>query len=197
MTSSNSDPATERILDAALQSFEEIGIRRTTIEDIARRAGIERVTVYRRVGSKDEVVVAVIGRESARLILELVEASKVGNTFDERIVHAFTVVMRHLWGHALANRLIALEPESALPRLTTGGTDVLASAVYATVALLEQSVADGLLTAADDFPARAEVLVRIIHSLMMTPRVHLDLSADEQLKAFALRYIVPIASGRS
>lgn len=187
------DPATERILDAALRQFEEVGIRKTTIEDIAKRAGIERVTVYRRVGSKDEVVAAVIGREAQRAIETLAVAASA-DTFDGRIATGFTTIVRYLWGHALANRLIAIEPESALPRLTTDGSGVLASAVMATVGMLQQCVHDGLLAAADDFAQRAEVIVRLVHSFMMTPHVYVDLTTDDQLEAFARRYIVPIAA---
>ena len=190
------DSATERIIDAALQQFEEVGIRRTTIEDIARRAGVERVTVYRRVGSKDDVVAAVVGREAQRAFQSLAEAATAGNSFDDRIATVFTTILRHLLNHTLANRLISLEPESALPRLTTDGSGVLAAAVFATVEMLNTAVQDGLLDAADDFDTRAEVIVRIVHSFMMTPRVHADLTTDDQLAAFARKYIAPIAAGR-
>ena len=188
------DPATERILDAALQHFEEVGVRRTTIEDIARRAGVDRVTVYRRIGSKDDVVHAVVGRESAQTFAILAQASRAHN-FEDRIAAAFTAVVRVVWDNALFNRLISLEPESALPRLTTGGAGILASAVVATTQMLDQAVRDGILEAATDLPARAEVIVRVVHSFVMTPRVYLDLTSDDQLTDFARRYIVPIAAG--
>ncbi|WP_040697921.1 helix-turn-helix domain-containing protein, partial [Nocardia vinacea] len=58
------DPET-RILDAALVQFSKVGVKKTTIEDVARQAGVDRVTVYRRVGSRDDLVQAVISREVA------------------------------------------------------------------------------------------------------------------------------------
>ena len=169
-------------------------MRRTTIEDIAKRAGVERVTVYRRVGSKDEVIAAVVGRETQRGIASLADAAAISTSFEDRIATAFATMVRYLWNHTLANRLIELEPESALPRLTTDGSLVLATAVAATVGMLDQAVRDGLLDAADDFAERAEVIVRLVHSFMMTPHVRLELTTDEQLRAFARRYIVPIAA---
>ena len=66
------NPGVEEVLDAALAQFEDLGIRRSTIEDIARRAGIDRVTVYRRVGSKDDVTQTVIAREVHRMMEEVV-----------------------------------------------------------------------------------------------------------------------------
>ena len=40
------DPTTDAILDAARTSVRQSGIRRTTLSDIARMAGVSRMTVY-------------------------------------------------------------------------------------------------------------------------------------------------------
>ena len=46
------DPATEAILDAALVEFERHGIRRVALDDVARRAGVSRTTIYRRFANR-------------------------------------------------------------------------------------------------------------------------------------------------
>lgn len=59
------DPRTdEAILRAALELFTEHGHAGTSIEAIARRAGVGKLTVYRRWGSKDELIAAAV--ETAR-----------------------------------------------------------------------------------------------------------------------------------
>lgn len=59
------DPRTDRaILAAALALFTEHGHAGTSIEQVARRAGVGKPTVYRRWGSKDELIAAAV--ESAR-----------------------------------------------------------------------------------------------------------------------------------
>ncbi|WP_275002847.1 TetR/AcrR family transcriptional regulator [Promicromonospora iranensis] len=59
------DPRTdEAILRAALELFTEHGHAGTSIEAIARRAGVGKLTVYRRWESKDELIAAAV--ESAR-----------------------------------------------------------------------------------------------------------------------------------
>ncbi|MFI8522882.1 TetR/AcrR family transcriptional regulator [Promicromonospora sukumoe] len=59
------DPRTDQaILAAALELFTEHGHAGTSIEQIARRAGVGKLTVYRRWGSKDELIAAAV--ESAR-----------------------------------------------------------------------------------------------------------------------------------
>lgn len=61
----------EQIAQGALEQFSEVGIRRSSVEDVARRAGIARVTVYRRVGGKEDLVRLVIEREASRAMDEL------------------------------------------------------------------------------------------------------------------------------
>ncbi|MEV0054530.1 TetR/AcrR family transcriptional regulator [Saccharopolyspora shandongensis] len=56
--------ADEAILQAALDLFIEGGVEGTSIEQIAKRAGVGKLTVYRRWDSKEAVIAAAI--ESAR-----------------------------------------------------------------------------------------------------------------------------------
>ena len=62
-----------RILDAALIQFERVGVKKTTIEDVARQAEVDRVTVYRRIGSREDLVRAVVAREIQILLAELAD----------------------------------------------------------------------------------------------------------------------------
>ncbi|RYE75804.1 MAG: TetR/AcrR family transcriptional regulator, partial [Myxococcales bacterium] len=61
------------ILEAALAQFADTGVRRTSIDDIAQRAGINRVTLYRRFGSREQIVHAAYLQEAAR-VLGLIDA---------------------------------------------------------------------------------------------------------------------------
>lgn len=60
------DEARARILDAAYDQFCRLGIQRSTMEDVARRAGVSRITVYRRFTTKDALVEQVVRREFRR-----------------------------------------------------------------------------------------------------------------------------------
>ncbi|WP_234713968.1 helix-turn-helix domain-containing protein, partial [Mycolicibacterium chlorophenolicum] len=63
--------ATSQILDAAVVEFERHGFRRVALDDVARRAGVSRTTIYRRFANKDELVGAVIERENTRLFADI------------------------------------------------------------------------------------------------------------------------------
>src|SRR5579884_4518029 len=72
------DPVTGRILDAALGQFEDFGLRRSTVEDIARRCGLSRITIYRRFPRKENLIEAVLLRELASFLGELASVGTAG-----------------------------------------------------------------------------------------------------------------------
>lgn len=57
---------TERVLGSAERCFERFGVAKTSVEDIARGAGVSRKTVYRYFeGGRDDVVLTVLLRRGA------------------------------------------------------------------------------------------------------------------------------------
>lgn len=62
----------DRILEAAALVFAEKGIERATIDDVAERAGVGKGTIYRRIGSKDELIGFLL-KEAARLLVDAIK----------------------------------------------------------------------------------------------------------------------------
>lgn len=56
----------DRILDAASRILTEVGFAATTTRRIAEDAGVNEVTLFRRFGSKERLMLAVIHREASR-----------------------------------------------------------------------------------------------------------------------------------
>lgn len=72
------------ILDAALRVFGQYGFRRTSMDDIAREAGIGKGTIYLSFGSKDEVFLALSESLSERMLAGAEAASRgAGSTADK------------------------------------------------------------------------------------------------------------------
>jgi AcrR family transcriptional regulator len=191
------DPGVEQVLDAALAQFEDLGIRRSTIEDIARRAGIDRVTVYRRVGSKDDVIQAVITREARKLIDHVTSTTAPLETLEDRIATGFATAIVQVRTNALFNRMLALEGDTVLPRLTTHAAPLLTIGIAAAVMLLEQAQTDRLLDPIADPHAVAEILVRLVLSFILTPQGTVKLQNTAELEAFARAHVAPIATRSS
>src|SRR3954466_14425867 len=58
------------VLDATRAAVLAVGVRRTTLTDVARRAGVSRMTLYRLVPDVTTLILEVMTREFAALIAE-------------------------------------------------------------------------------------------------------------------------------
>ncbi|MFB7939826.1 TetR/AcrR family transcriptional regulator [Streptomyces sp. NPDC056049] len=180
-----------RILDAALEQFTLLGLRRSSVDDVARRAGVSRVTVFRRFRSKDRLVEATLLRELARFH-ELLDATVAPlPTLEDRVVEGFVVTLRHARVHPLFGGLLRLEPELVLPHLTVRGSSTLASTVeYLTVRLRRARMAEG--RPEEDPRPLAELMVRVAVSFLLDPAGCVAMEDEEQARAFARRYLAPL-----
>jgi AcrR family transcriptional regulator len=184
------DLLSEGILDAALVQFRLLGIRRSSIEDVARRAKVGRVTVFRKFGSKDGLVQALVLRE-ARLLIERADAAVAPlETIEEKLVEGFLLCFNAARRHPLLTGLLETEPETILPLLTVAG----APAIELGGTVIARQVAPSQRPG--DSARVGELLTRIGLSLLLTPSTAFSLSSDEDIRAFARRYLVPIALPR-
>ncbi|GAA1466605.1 TetR/AcrR family transcriptional regulator [Nocardiopsis exhalans] len=133
----------DEILDAARACVEAFGVRRTTLTDVARRAGVSRPTVYRRWPDVTALVADLLTRELRRiLIAEEVEAERETDTGENtrtRLVRHAAGVARAMLAHPLVNRIVDTEPEL----LVTYTFHRLGSSHRAALDLLEPALAAG------------------------------------------------------
>jgi AcrR family transcriptional regulator len=180
----------QRILDAALKQFELFGIRRSTVEDITRRSGLARVTLYRNFANKDAIVEAVLLRELERFLSELAAEAGGYAEAEDKLVEGFVFTLNTLLGHALLQRLLATEPETVLPFLTVEGDSVIQTASSFLAHQLAVALPDDKRTQIELLEV-AEVTVRVIVSFVLTPSQNVALGDDDAARSFARRYLVP------
>jgi AcrR family transcriptional regulator len=115
------------VLDAARACVLAVGVRRTTLTDVARRAGVSRMTLYRRFPDLEGVLSALMTREFGRLVAEAA-ARAGGATTRERLVATVVHGSRALAEDPLFQRLLDVDPELLLPYVTqrTGGVQKIA-----------------------------------------------------------------------
>ena len=115
----DSDEAGERIVEAALACFAELGIRRTSMDDIARAAGVGRTTVFRRFDSKDRLVqtvmLRVVGQATKRVqaVFESARASVRGGRVALKSQNDAPSVNLGAPGRGLEALALAWSPEAA------------------------------------------------------------------------------------
>jgi len=74
-----------QIVDAAVAVFARAGYHAATVDDVAEAAGISKPMVYAYVGTKEELFVACMRRESGRLIAAVTHAVGAGESSDDRL----------------------------------------------------------------------------------------------------------------
>jgi AcrR family transcriptional regulator len=108
----------DQILDAARATVLDFGVRRTTVSEVARRAGLSRMTVYRRYPDGAELMRALMTREFGVVLVCAREETASLPNGRERLVEAAIRTLELLMTHPLMLRLLELDPEMLLPYLT-------------------------------------------------------------------------------
>jgi AcrR family transcriptional regulator len=85
--------ARQRILEAAYELFARRGIRDVGIDEVIRKAGVAKATLYRHFRSKDELVLAFLERRDEIWTRDwfVVEAWRRGSNAEERLLAFFDV----------------------------------------------------------------------------------------------------------
>lgn len=181
------------ILDAATDELRDYGLRRTSVDNVARRAGLSRATVYRRFENKNVLVQAALVRESGRFFGSIVEAIGPLPTARERLIEGFVVGLRYVRTDALLTRLMISDPEELVPYMTLRGGGVVAAASEFLVDQYRQ-VGGPELSGGRDPRVLAELLVRLAISFTLNPDSAVGLDDDDSVRAFASVYLAPLMS---
>ncbi|BAX96327.1 putative TetR-family transcriptional regulator [Mycobacteroides stephanolepidis] len=187
--SADPDPTGERILEAALQTMLSFGLRRATVDEIARRAGVSHMTVYRRWSNKTELVLAVLMREAQTMFSAIDREIAALKSPEDKLVAGFTGIYWYVHTHPLMRRAVETDPESVLPVLTNGAGPALDMATTYLAGHVSRSAGDVV----DDAYGVAEVFVRLTHSLILAPSARRALATREDAEQYARQYILPIA----
>jgi AcrR family transcriptional regulator len=178
----------ERILDALVEHVSQVGMHKLTMDDIARRAGLSRVTLYAYFQNKHEIVRAAALRELERFLAELERVSGGFPEGEQRLVKTFAHACRYLREHPLVQRMIRSEPE-LLATYAARETPAIPLAREWVSDKLAQSHT-GELSAAEREQA-AEVIVRAVHSLVIAPESAFSLDSPSGPERYVERWILP------
>jgi AcrR family transcriptional regulator len=144
----------EGYLDAAREAILVVGWSRTTLTDIARRAGVSRMTLYRRWPDTQTLLADLMTREWVRVMGDAAGFASTGDPL-RRITDGVVATVRALRANELLRRIIDVDPELLLPYLLDRrgrSQDLLAAA---TAEVIREGQQTGAIRAGD-----ADVLAR-------------------------------------
>jgi AcrR family transcriptional regulator len=179
------DAQAEKILDAALELAAASGLRNLTMDDVAKRARLGRMTLYRRFGSKAALTDALAVRECRRCLARISTSLDPEKPIDERATDLFVTVIMLIREHPLLERLARVEPDALLFELTRDDSAVFKLIHEFLVGLITAAQANGELPAGDPAPL-AEVALRLGASFVLMPHSVIALD-DERATRAAVR----------
>jgi len=176
------------LVQAAAEAVGDKGFERTTLEDVARRAGMTRGAIYGNFASRDELYIAVLEARWA----PIVPAFRPGASFAEQMAILAEAVIAALPARraaavgAASFQLYALTHEPMRRRIVELNAEAYRRAAEALLAVVPEA----------DLPAPAEALVKAMHGLIdglvllasLTP----ELVGDEVIRA-AFKALAPEA----
>jgi AcrR family transcriptional regulator len=139
----------DAILDAARATVLDFGVRRATLTEVARRAGVSRMTVYRRYEDGLRLIRALMTREFGAVVVEAAEVAAREPDGRSRVAAAAAGTVERLLGHPLLLRILELEPELLVPYLTARLGEFQRQGLAQLTGAVAAGQADGSIRAGD------------------------------------------------
>jgi AcrR family transcriptional regulator len=182
-------------LDAARACILDVGWRRTTLTEVARRAGVSRMTIYRTWSDMPRLLGDLMTREWSTVVDAIVDGPGSAESPVDRLVATLVEGVRALRENELFVRIVELDPELLLPYLLARR----GRSQDAILGLVEEAVRAGQATGEvrdGDPVAIARSLVLATHGFVLSAQTMVDdavseASLDAELVAVLTRALTP------
>jgi len=178
------DRTSQRILDAALAEAAAVGLQRITVEDVVRRAGVSRMTVYRRYPRRDDLVEALVRRETRRFLAAVAFAIESADDPNEGVAEAFIGAVRFAREHPILRRAAHAEPAPIADsvKLLAMGSAFIANYIHG----------EPLGSPSQQVRWVADVFARLFFTYISMPPSDPDFADDAELRRFAHEVLTPM-----
>ncbi|WP_260860537.1 TetR/AcrR family transcriptional regulator [Mycobacterium tilburgii] len=180
----------DQILDAANECFTQLGIHRTSVQDVARMAKVSRGTIYRYFEDRDVLIEAAIEHGAQRFYREVTAAMENKTTLAEKLGAMAETHAKILLEHRTRNRLMADDSELMRHMVSDGD-----STVRRTTKFLEPYVHDaqkrGEVGTGVNVTAASEWLARIIYSFSTVNQgLSFDMTKPKTVRAYVEKFAI-------
>ncbi|GAA1477279.1 TetR/AcrR family transcriptional regulator [Nocardioides aestuarii] len=181
----NNQSPRDGYLDAARECILDVGWRRTTLTEVARRAGVSRMTIYRTWPDMPTLLGDLMTREWT----DVVAAQPATGHTPAAVADGLLATVRALRDNELFVRIVELDPELLLPYLLArrGRSQEAIAAVLTDVVAAGQ--ADGSIRAGDPV-AIARSLLLAAHGFALSAQTMVDDAVDAAALDDELRHLV-------
>ncbi len=181
----NNQSPRDGYLDAARECILDVGWRRTTLTEVARRAGVSRMTIYRTWPDMPTLLGDLMTREWT----DVVAAQPTTGHTPAAVADGLLATVRALRDNELFVRIVELDPELLLPYLLArrGRSQEAIATVLTEVVAAGQ--ADGSIRPGDPV-AIARTLLLAAHGFVLSAQTMVDDAVDAAALDGELRHLV-------
>lgn len=164
-----SKPVRERLLDAAEGCLEQFGPQKTSMEDVARAAGMSRATVYRYFENRDALLLGVASRQASSLATEAMAFLPQFNTISDWLVEGCLFTLREIPKRPVFASLVTSLDSSAASKLLLGSSGMIQIGVNVLRPMFANARQQGLLRDGVDIDMLIEWLLRVLWTYLNAP----------------------------
>jgi AcrR family transcriptional regulator len=162
-------PVRERLLDAAEGCLTQFGPQKTSMEDVARAAGMSRATVYRYFENRDTLLLAVASRQSANLAADAISYLSRFDNISDWLVEGLLFTLRELPKRPVFASLVTSLDSRASGSLFLGSTGLIQIGVNVLRPMFANAKEQGLLRDDIDLDMLIEWLLRVLWTYLNAP----------------------------
>jgi AcrR family transcriptional regulator len=162
-------PVRERLLDAAEGCLEQFGPQKTSMEDVARAAGMSRATVYRYFENRDALLLGVASRQASALASEAIDYLSRFDTISDWLVEGLLFTLREMPNRPVFASLVTSLDSRASGSLLLGSTGLVQIGVNVLQPMFANAEAQGLLRDDIDPEMLIEWLLRMLWTYLNAP----------------------------
>jgi AcrR family transcriptional regulator len=180
----------DQILEAANECFSQLGIQRTSVQDVARMANVSRGTVYRYFEDRTVLIEAAIEFGAQKFYRLVADAMAKKSTLAEKIGAMAETHATILLDHRTRNRLMADDAELMRHMISDGDSAVRRTTAFL-VPYVQEAQERGEVGAAIDVTAASEWLARIIYSFSTVNQAQtFDMSKPATVRKYIERFAI-------
>jgi AcrR family transcriptional regulator len=170
-------PVRERLLDAAEGCLTQFGPQKTSMEDVARAAGMSRATVYRYFENRDALLLGVASRQSANLAADAISYLSRFDNISDWLVEGLLFTLRELPKRPVFASLVTSLDSRASGSLFLGSAGLTQIGVNVLRPMFANAKEQGLLRDDIDLDMLIEWLLRVLWTYLNAPS---QAAADEE-----------------
>ena len=181
----------QRIIDAVIAELLVTPLRKLALEDVSHRAGVTRMTVYRRFGDREHLIEATFAREVARFLdgVSAVEDPDADPT--ERVATVFATGLWLAHSHPVVAHWLATSPGDLLETILADDAFIVAAgSAFIATGIGEMSPLRASTEA--ERQRSGELLARLFAALVLMPPPSVDLTDADQARNLARELIAPL-----